>query len=264
MKKKKSGFFQRQAQIMRGFLKRLTPKDIVVCSLYDILFRFVFGIVIFIWARYINIRSRALEPLLATVQDMATASSLSILKSELYSFIGLFSISLVLVIALFIVLYALFRGLFWSTLEKKRFDKEFFVRFLKTNAIWMPLFIIVTLIITPLAFRNTVAAVLILFVFAPLFFHMNNIIGTLAARHEKHGIRHAFRLAFKGFHHMVIPYLLIIVGWIILYIIMRLVSLIPIGYSAHVVISFILLVFYFTKTRYFISEAVNEANRGAK
>lgn len=165
-----------------------------------------------------------------------TEAQLQATISTLRGFALFAMLTAVLFLLLLIISWTLCQGIIYTALLKKKFSLRHFEKFLILNLIWIiPWLILIFMILFVGKTENFIAPILIL---ALLFLHFSLILYTLFAKNNKLGqIKQALKLGITKIHHFIMPYLIIIITFIIL----SQLNLLNINY---LIIAFVYLLFF--------------------
>jgi len=198
-------------------------KTIIIIALYDAVYwMLVFGAV-FLFQWQLNIRATTAQA--ATVLTKGALASPDLVSQNLDAIKGLMTfiiVGVILLVAFCYILYTLSRGLIWTTITNQKPTKKFYKGFFKLNAIWwaiwLPLFLLVSLALK--SSPTLKDAFVVLFVGAVYFSPIVHSLYML-----KHNIGYSLSNGFGWgvgrVHRFIIPYTFAIVLYIIIYQIFR-------------------------------------------
>jgi len=218
---------------------------------------------------------------LATISEEALLEimkELSVLKSFYY---GTLIYSILLIIFLFLV-WSFFQGQIWSIILKKKFNFDYFKKFLLLNLACIPLFIILYFLtviclgffdLLLLFFSTTglntsfvmfILLVLFSFIFLPILIYLINFISIIYIYFTKKNkildsFKNTFDIAVKKIHLLYIPYLMISLVFVLLTVITIPFNILPAWLTS--LILFVLLVIYAAWARFYIADVIAKLER---
>ncbi len=146
---------------------------------------------------------------------LQTEAQLQSTISALKGFVVFVIFAAVLFILLFTIIWSLTQGTIWNLLLKNKFTLKYFERFLLLNLIWfLPWLIMLFLILFGSKLTSLTA---ISYIFIALFLHFSFILYVLFAKENKlKQIKNALKLGIIKIHKFVLPYLIILITFIVI------------------------------------------------
>ena len=170
---------------------------------------------------------------------------LSSLKGFLYSLLG----AIILFILVLFLAICIFKGMIWLTVARKKIKLGFIMRFIVLNLVWFLLWIIPTIIIILLMRKNLIAPFLTIVML--LLWHFTNLLYIIFLDKEKiSAIKKAFSIGIKKIYLFAVPYLVLLLVFIIISFVFSPLSYLPENLSA--VISAIGILIYTAWIRIYI------------
>ena len=268
----KNSFLKQNCDIFINSFKRINLK-IFLILFFDILFYFIF-------MQAGNFFMNVIQKRAANVDLTQNFMNLNqqVANTLLTSVRGFFSfliISLILFAVLMIINWSLFKGLNWAITANKKFNLKFFKKFLQLNLIWLPIWFLLiflfAIIIKPTAAPIYMVIILI------IAFYLTNILYPLFLKHTEtqyvsgakkskaflgnskiKTIKEAFKLGIKKIHHFIMPYLIIIIFFLI---ISKLYKLITLNIDANPNIFFGIILIFIAWMRYYFVEIVESLSK---
>ncbi|NQV09424.1 hypothetical protein HQ529_06240 [Candidatus Woesearchaeota archaeon] len=183
--------------------------------------------------------------------------SIALMDSFLFAYTKFKVLTIFLTILLLLITYfiiAVFKGgIYSSILKKKLYWGHIWKKFL-LNIIWFTCWIVI-LLVTILILRNTVM-VYVFWILVLLIFHLTPILYLKFTQKDKifNSIKEALKTGFKKIHHFIIPYLVILLYFILISFIGYFVSLA--SETLSVIIIVLLLFDLVTWSRYYIIRVI--------
>ncbi len=257
---------------------KLDKKRFWLVVLLDFIFVVVSGIALFLWSNWVTNSALKIHGLDLTILTEDAVNELALLKSFYY---GTLIYSILLIIFLFLA-WSFFQGFIWNTILKKKFNLDYFKKFLLLNLACIPLFIILyflaviclgffdlVLLFFSTSGLNTSLAMFILlilvsFIFLPALLYMINFISIIYIYFTKKNkildsFKSTFDIAVKKIHLLYIPYLIISLVLVLLSVITIPFNILPAWLTS--LISFVLLVIYAAWARFYIAAVIVKLER---
>ncbi len=257
---------------------KLDKKRFGLVILFDFIFVVVSGIALFLWSNWVTNSALKIHGLDLTILTEDAVNELALLKSFYY---GTLIYSILLIIFLFLA-WSFFQGFIWNTILKKKFNLDYFKKFLLLNLACIPLFIILyflaviclgffdlVLLFFSTSGLNTSLAMFILlilvsFIFLPALLYMINFISIIYIYFTKKNkildsFKSTFDIAVKKIHLLYIPYLIISLVLVLLSVITIPFNILPAWLTS--LISFVLLVIYAAWARFYIAAVIVKLER---
>ncbi len=257
---------------------KLDKKRFGLVILFDFIFVIVSGIALFLWSNWVTNSALKIHGLDLTILTEDAVNELALLKSFYY---GTLIYSILLIIFLFLA-WSFFQGFIWNTILKKKFNLDYFKKFLLLNLACIPLFIILyflaviclgffdlVLLFFSTSGLNTSLAMFILlilvsFIFLPALLYMINFISIIYIYFTKKNkildsFKSTFDIAVKKIHLLYIPYLIISLVLVLLSVITIPFNILPAWLTS--LISFVLLVIYAAWARFYIAAVIVKLER---
>ena len=252
---------------------KLDKKRFFSVIIFDSLFILVSYITLFLWRIWVSSSASKISGLdLATLTENAL-QELAALKSFYY---GILICSLLLIIFLFFA-WSFFQGQIWNTILKKKFDLNYFKKFLLLNLACIPLSIILFFIAVIflsffrsifLFFSTTglntsfimfILLILFTFVFLPIILYLINFISILYFYFTKKNkildsFKNTFNIAVKKIHLLYAPYLIMSLVFVLLSVITIPLNIFPEWLTS--LFSLIFLIFYAAWIRFYIAAVI--------
>lgn len=261
---------------------KLDKKRFSLVVIFDLVLILVSYIALQLWSNWVSNAVLKISGVdLTTISEEAFGEimkELAVLKSFYY---GTLIYSILLIIFLFFV-WSFFQGQIWSTILKKKFNSDYFKKFLLLNLACIPLFIILyflaaiclgffdlLLLFFSTAGLNTsfimfILFILFSFIFLPILLYIINCIPIIYIYFTKKNkildsFKNTFDVAVKKIHLLYIPYLIISLVFVLLSIITVLFNILPVWLTS--LISFVLIVIYAAWARFYIADVIAELER---
>jgi len=252
---------------------KLDKKRFFSVIIFDSLFILVSYITLFLWRIWVSSSASKISGLdLATLTENAL-QELAALKSFYY---GILICSLLLIIFLFFA-WSFFQGFIWNTILKKKFDLNYFKKFLLLNLACIPLSIILFFIAAIcIGFFNSIflffsttglntsfimfiLLILFTFVFLPIILYLINFISILYFYFTKKkeildSFKNTFNIAVKKIHLLYAPYLIMSLVFVLLSVITIPLNIFPEWLTS--LFSLIFLIFYAAWIRFYIAAVI--------
>ena len=261
---------------------KLDKKRFSLVIIFDFALILVSYIALNLWGRWVNSAVLKISGMdLATLSEEALGEivkELAALKSFYY---GTLIYSILLIIFLFFI-WSFFQGQIWSTILKKKFNLNYFKKFLLLNLACIPLFIIIFFIMLAclellgrvfLFFStsglNTIFVMFILlvlfsFIFLPILIYLINLTSIIYIYFTKKNkildsFKNTFDVAVKKIHLLYIPYLMISLVFVLLSVITIPFNILQEGLT--LLILFVLLIIYAAWARFYIADVIAKLER---
>ncbi|OIO62072.1 hypothetical protein COY26_02920 [Candidatus Woesearchaeota archaeon CG_4_10_14_0_2_um_filter_33_10] len=248
---------------------KLDKKRFFSVIIFDFLFILVSYIALFLCGMWLNSSASKISGLDLTTLTENAINELAALKSFYYGAI----ICLILLIIFLFFAWSFFQGFIWNTILKKKFNLDYFKKFLLLNLACIPLSIIpffIALICLRLfnsiilffstAGLNTslvmfVLLILSAFIFLPIMLYLINFISILYFYFTKKSkildsFKDTFKIAVKKIHLLYIPCLVMSLAFVFLAVITIPLNILPLWLIS--LVSFVLLVIYAAWARFYI------------
>ena len=209
-------------QIKRSW-KRLTPRNVTLATLYDLLFYLIVSGTVFIFAGFLNARTRNFDVDVFNTENIAKAT-------EYYqSMLNTLVLLIIIYAIIFIIAWAIFKSLIWSELMGRKFNLHHLKNFTILSTIWLVIWGLI-LFLFPLLIREGLQGAVFLVLLA-VFLHTSVVVYILFTKENllRHSIHKGFSIAFGRIHHFIIPYLVIFALYyvVIVNVVFRILMLIP-------------------------------------
>ncbi|MBU1204453.1 MAG: hypothetical protein KJ968_02585 [Nanoarchaeota archaeon] len=252
---------------------KLDKKRFGLVWLFDFIFVIVSGVALFLWILWLNSSASKIQGLDLTVVNENLVQELAALKSFYY---GILICSLLLIIFLFFA-WSFFQGFIWNTILKKKFDLDYFKKFLLLNLACIPLSIILFFIAAIcIGFFNSIflffsttglntsivmfiLLILFAFIFLPIMLYLINFILILYFYFTKKNkildsFKNTFNIAVKKIHLLYIPCLIMSLVFVLLSVITIPLNIFPEWLTS--LFSLIFLIFYAAWIRFYIAAVI--------
>ncbi len=252
---------------------KLDKKRFFSVIVLDFLFVLVSYIALFLWSMWVSSSASRISGLELNMLTENALEELAALKSFYY---GTLVCSLLLIIFLFLA-WSFFQGLIWNTILKKRFNLDYFKKFLLLNLACIPLSIILFFIALVclklfnsmiLFFSTTglntslimfILLILFAFIFLPIMIYLINFILILYFYFTKKNkildsFKNTFDIAVKKIHLLYIPCLIISLVFVLLSVITILLNILPEWLTLLFLLIF--LVIYAAWVRFYITAVI--------
>ncbi|MBU4493619.1 MAG: hypothetical protein KKA61_04570 [Nanoarchaeota archaeon] len=257
---------------------KLDKKRFGLVWLFDFIFVIVSGVALFLWRLWLNSSASKIQGLDLTVVNENLVQELAALKSFYY---GILICSLLLIIFLFFA-WSFFQGFIWNTILKKKFDLDYFKKFLLLNLACIPLSIILFFIAAIcIGFFNSIflffsttglntsivmfiLLILFAFIFLPIMLYLINFILILYFYFTKKNkildsFKNTFNIAVKKIHLLYIPCLIMSLVFVLLSVITIPLNILPEWLTS--LFSLIFLIFYAAWIRFYIAAVIAKSER---
>ncbi len=199
---------------LKTYVSSFKSKSILIITALNTLF-------ILITAALIKLIKRISLPWISKLEGVElsniasqTETELQQMATTLKGFITFTAIVAVSAIILLIINWSFFQGLIYNILLKKKFNINYLKKFLLLNLIWfIPWLLLFYAILSLAKLDYLVVSSLLLII---LFLHFSFILYTLSAENNKLQIKKSLKLGITEVHRFIIPYILIIVTFIII------------------------------------------------
>jgi hypothetical protein len=252
--KKRDGYFKCLYKEFTNSLKD-AKKVVLIVALYDLLFYVFLYLGSKLIAIMTNRQLEKIQPLLGMMTTMS--ANLAELEKNLTIMKGFqaFLIIAPIIFLLFVIIdWTIFKGLIWVAILRKRFSLKYFKNFLALNLLWfIPWTILLLLVVILVRQRASAYMVLLLFI---LLMHLSGVLCITFTKKDKiiNAIKEAFCIGIGKIHLFLVPYLALI----ILFIVVSQVGWIfrPLPHTIQAILSLIVLVLYTAFARVFLSKIV--------
>lgn len=210
----KKNYFNESFDLFLNSFKKINI-DFIYVLVYDLLFYLITGLVFFIWFILLNNQYSRLLGI-----DLANMFALGITYAErsvaIMKGFFLFVILSAIILTIFIILnLSLFKGLIWSRICREKFTIKFFIKFLLLNAIWIIIWLIAAVIIA-VGVKVNIAQYLIILL-AIVFVYFTIFLYMFFTKNKKlKAIKDAFKFGITKVHYFVLPYILVILVFILI------------------------------------------------
>ena len=257
---------------------KLDKKRFLSVISFDFVFLLASYVALFLCGMWLSSSASKISGLDLTNLTENAVNELAALKSFYYGAI----ICLILLVIFLFFAWSFFQGFIWNTILKKKFNLDYFKKFLLLNLAFIPLSIILLFIAAVcfwsfnsvfLFFSATglnkyiiiaISLVLFTFVFLPILLYTINFISILYIYFTKKSkimdsFNDTFRIAVKKIHLLYIPYLIISLAFVFLAVITIPLNILPLWLIS--LVSFVLLVVYAAWARFYIAVVITELER---
>jgi len=257
---------------------KLDKKRFLSVIFFDFIFILVSYIALFLCGMWLNSSASKISGLDLTTLTENAVNELAALKSFYY---GILVCSLLLIIFLFFA-WSFFQGFIWNTILKKKFNLDYFKKFLLLNlaciplsiifffiaAIWFWFFKSVFLFFSATGLNKSlvmfILLVLFTFVFLPILLYLINCIPIVYIYFTKKNkildsFKNTFDVAVKKIHLLYVPCLIMSLVFVFLAVITIPFNILPVWLIS--LASFVLLVIYAAWTRFYIAVVIAELER---
>ena len=261
-------YLNNQINIFKKSFK-LDKKRFCSVIIFDSFFILVSYIALFLCGAWLNSSASKISGLDLTTLTENAVNELAALKSLYYGLI----VCLILLIIFLFFAWSFFQGQIWSTILKKKFNFDYFKKFLLLNLACIPLFIVLCfLTVICLEFFNLLFLffsnaglntsivmfmlfLLLTFVFLPIIFYLINFTSILYFYFTKKNkildsFKNTFNIAVKKIHLLYVPYLIISFVFVLLSVFTIPLNFLPVWLVS--LILFTLLVIYAAWVRFYI------------
>ncbi|MFH0978763.1 MAG: hypothetical protein V1837_05680 [Candidatus Woesearchaeota archaeon] len=186
--------------------------------------------------------------------DVTNEAMVNVAVQSMTNFLIIALISAIALFVVFALVYSLFQGLVWSTVLRKRFSWTYFKRFSLLNLCWFFAWTLL-LVALALALKPGVGTFVILVVFG-LMVHFTLVLAVDFTRTQK--VRQALSTTIsRGWriHRFVIPYLLIILAYIVVMQFGWIFKILP-AYGLDTVFFVIVSLMYFASARIYFAKLI--------
>jgi len=252
---------------------KLDKKRFFLVMVFDLLFILVSYIALFLWSIWVSSSASRISGLELEMLTENALEELAALKSFYY---GTLVCSLLLIIFLFLA-WSFFQGFIWNTILKKKFNLDYFKKFLLLNLTCIPLSIIIFFIAVIcfgffksvfLFFSTTgvntglvmfILLVLFTFILLPIMLYLVNFIWILYFYFTKKNkildsFKNTFDVGVKKIHLLYIPCLIMSLVFVLLAVITIPFNIFPAWLSS--LFSLIFLVIYAVWMRFYIAAVI--------
>lgn len=252
---------------------KLDKKRFFSVIISDSLFILVSYIALFLCGTWLNSSASKISGLDLTTITENVVNELAALKSFYYGFI----VCLILLIIFLFFAWSFFQGFIWNTILKKKFDLDYFKKFLLLNLACIPISIILFFIaVIFLSFFNSIflffstsglntsfvmfiLLVLFTFIFMPILLYLINFISILYfyftnKKKISYSFKNTFDIAVKKIHLLYIPCLIMSLVFVLLSVIMIPLNIFPEWLTS--LFSLIFLIFYAAWVRFYIAAVI--------
>ncbi len=230
-------------------------KEFIITSLADLCFYLAIYLGILSWGWVINLKARAIQGLDLNNIAYQKAPELNATLSTMKGFLFYLILFLAIFIIYVIVCLTLFKGIIYCRMTKKKFTKEYFIHFLKMNALFYPCTAALIFGMMVLLKNRVIGPLLFL---AGLFFlvYLTIVYQAIYTTERKGAIRRLFKIGLGRIHKFLLP---LLVSIIILFIILQLskaFSSLP--YNLPLILTAILFLLYFTFVRFYVLNVIKK------
>lgn len=260
-------YFKDLCKVFNKSINELNKKTLGIV-IYDLLFYISLFIGVFIIGALLSIIASSKTEIISQLQQGINTLPLDQLQNILINakWLLFFLILAILLIVIYsIVCLSIFKGLIWKKLLNEKFTKKFFYNFFIVNLIWfIPIVVLLFASIILLASVLQDKYLLMQFVKWPvniilyltLYFHVLFTFNLSLTNKIKQSLKNTFYFGIAKFHLLISPIIIIL---LILYIISKLYSFLPINNSLVNSISYlIILSFYLIPARIFYINSIKE------
>ena len=252
---------------------KLDKKRFFSVIIFDSLFILASYIALFLCGMWLNSSASKISGLDLTTLTENAVNELAALKSFYYGSI----VCLILLIIFLFFAWSFFQGFIWSTILKKKFDSDYFKKFLLLNLACIPISVILFFIALIflwffksifLFFSATelntsivmfVLLVLFTFIFMPILLYLINFISILYfyftnKKKISYSFKNTFNIAVKKIHLLYTPCLIMSLVFVLLSVIMIPLNIFPEWLTS--LFSLIFLIFYAAWIRFYIAAII--------
>ncbi len=252
---------------------KLDKKRFFSVIIFDSLFILVSYIALFLCGMWLNSSASKISGLDLTTLTENAVNDLAALKSFYYGVI----VCLILLIIFLFFTWSFFQGFIWTTILKKKFDLDYFKKFLLLNLACIPLSIILLFIaVIFLRFFNSIflffsitglnkslvmliLLILFTFVFLPILLYLINFISILYfyftnKKKILYSFKNTFNIAVKKIHLLYIPCLIMSLVLVLLSVITIPLNIFPEWITSLFLLIF--LIFYSAWIRFYIAAVI--------
>ena len=257
---------------------KLDKKRFFSVIFLDFLFILVSYIALFLWSMWVSSSASRISGL---ELDMLTENALQEVAAIKSFYYGTLACSLLLIIFLFLA-WSFFQGFIWNTILKKKFNLDYFKKFLLLNLACIPLSIIlffiaavclklfksIILLFSATGLNTSLVMFILLalftFVFLPIMLYIINFILILYFYFTKKNkildsFKNTFDIAVKKIHLLYIPCLIMSLVFVLLAVITIPLNILPEWLSS--LFSLIFLVIYAAWMRFYITAVIAKSQR---
>ncbi len=252
---------------------KLDKKRFFSVIIFDSLFILVSYIALFLCGMWLNSSASKISGLDLTTLTENAVNDLAALKSFYYGVI----VCLILLIIFLFFTWSFFQGFIWTTILKKKFDLDYFKKFLLLNLACIPISIILFFIaVIFLRFFNSIflffsitglnkslvmliLLILFTFVFLPILLYLINFISILYfyftnKKKILYSFKNTFNIAVKKIHLLYIPCLIMSLVLVLLSVITIPLNIFPEWITSLFLLIF--LIFYSAWIRFYIAAVI--------
>lgn len=257
---------------------KLDKKRFFSVMVLDLLFILVSYIALFLWSSWVSSSALKISGLDLTMLSEDAVNELAALKSFYY---GTLVCSLLLIIFLFLA-WSFFQGFIWNTILKKKFNLNYFKKFLLLNLACIPLSIILLFIAVTcfwffksvfLFFSTTgvntglvmfILLVLFTFILLPIMLYLACVVWILYFYFTKknnilYSFKNTFDIGIKKIKLLYVPCLIMSLVFVLLSLITIPLNLLPEWLNS--LFSLIFLIIYAAWMRFYITTVIAKSER---
>ncbi|MDP6548181.1 MAG: hypothetical protein QF917_04465 [Candidatus Woesearchaeota archaeon] len=175
------------------------------------------------------------------------------LLSSLRGFFFFIIISLILFVIAVIINWSIIKGIIWNLTGNNKPSLKFMKKFLLLNFIWLPIWTVIFLLIA-FGIKQEAAPIFMIIAFILAIYLTNILYPLFLADNKITNIKKSLRLGFKKIHYFIIPYIIIIVFFLIL---SKIYSIATLGININPNVSYALIIIYIAWVRYYMIEVVD-------
>jgi len=271
-------YLNNQISLLKKSFK-LNKKRFFSVIIFDSLFVLVLYITLFLWNIWLNSFVSKVNGLdLTNLTESSVVNGLATLKSFYYGVI----LCLILLTLFLFFEWSFFQGKIWNIILKKKFDFDYFKKFLLLNLACIPISIIlffiavicfwsfnsIFLFFSTSGFNTSFVMFMLLilftFIFMPILLYLINFISILYFYFTKknkilYSFKNTFYIAVKKIYLLYIPCLIMSLIFILLSIITIPLNFLPMWFTS--LILFVLLVIYAAWIRFYIVGIITKLER---
>jgi hypothetical protein len=208
----KTNYFVRFWRTLARSAKQI-DRRIFLSAFHDLLFYVCTFFSVLVWGHLLKMRSAYLQ-FNPNNLDVTNKALVSLTVDSVRSLLIFFLVSLALFFVVFVFIYSFFKGLAWLAVKNKPLSWEFLRRFSILNTLWFLCWLAI-LIAVAFIFRPT-AGLFFLVIILVLALHLSVVLAVefVQTAEIMISVKKAFVLGFAKIHHFILPYLIVIVGYV--------------------------------------------------
>ena len=245
-------YIKNQYKILIKSLKEFDIK-IIFIVLFDLLFYSLSLLSLFLFSKFIQNKTIEISKLPLDRLIELPQEQLKTILSELKGFLFIFILVTILLFIVIFLLACIFKSLIWLKITEKKLNKTFLKKFIITKLIWNLIWLIPIVLLFLLLKKSLIAPFLV--IMALLIIHFTNIL-YIKFNNKLRSIKEVFKLGTKKIHLFILPYIVIILGFLIVIQLYWIYRFLP--ESLQGVISAIILLIYIAFSRIYLYNVVKE------